>query len=261
MKEFSGPEIRETRERFGLNRPEFAKLCRVPRTTVEGWEYGKGAPKGNDLIRLREVIDELEGITVLEGIPVSPSTKAKMREEAEEAGIDLDDYVSGILEAIYPSTDRFVRQAAPAVGTASGTTEEPGRYSTTTTMLLPIAAHYSCGSGGFSAPDTTQISIDRLPGDPDDSILVRAMGESMEPTIPDRGLVLAKPVEDGASLRKGDIYLLAAGQDDHVIRRFLRDEEGQRVLRADNEDQEIYPPLDNPEAYRAVAKFIRVVEV
>ena len=81
--------------------------------------------------------------------------------------------------------------------------------------------------------------------------LIRVVGESMEPTLPDGGLILVDLQRK--ERRDGKICVIRIG-DELIVKRTIEDEQAGWLLRSDNPDKRVWPSLPWPDDAEVVGQ-------
>lgn len=202
--------IKFFRKKAGLSQSDLAQKMNIVQGTVSLWESGKRSPFLEDIIKLSEILS------------ISPENLLKP---------DISTNDENFREISIKSVPEFTEEA----------------------FIVPVVASLRCGYNSSGHPIFDILKKEELPPSFKrrygvDIVLVKAVGESMLPSIRPRDMLICKP---GDSWNNGDIVVVNVDDSD-TIKRIFRAKDGGIDLVPDNktfrtmhftpEDLISYPP-------------------
>ncbi|HEY4003175.1 MAG TPA: LexA family transcriptional regulator [Candidatus Xenobia bacterium] len=245
-----GQRIRRLREAKGYSQGGLARQARIGVATLSRTENGRHKPT-------QETLEKLSGALGVSLSNLYSDTALDQEVETFGPGIPQDDREShevrqNVLQAIRDEVGKIVSEALynvlgpPARRNTALQGEKP-------TSLLPLLGRIPAGPPAFQDQDfEAWIPIpDELVGKREGCFIVRARGNSMEPTIRDNDLLVCRAQNEA---QNGQIVIAFSGGEGTVKR--LRTKHGKRVLVADNP---AYADQEYSASFRINARVISVM--
>ena len=185
--------IKFFRKKAGLSQSDLAQKMNVVQGTVSLWESGKRSPSLEDIIKLSEILS------------ISPENLLKS---------DISTTEENFREINIKSVPEFTEEA----------------------FTVPVVASLRCGYNSSGHPIFDVLKKEELPPSYKkrygaDIVLVKAVGDSMLPSIRPRDMLICKP---GTGWSNGDIVVVNVDDSD-TIKRIFHAKDGGIDLKPDNE--------------------------